>query len=107
VRFDVAFACPVCTEPLEAATLALPCRHAFCRRCLELAMARAAAVSRGDPEACVCPLCRACLFDPQVGGGKKVVGPPPPRDPATRLLGLYSTLPEKLASSLQRIDSPC
>ena len=35
VVFDDAFACPICTEPLEAATLALPCRHAFCRACLE------------------------------------------------------------------------
>jgi len=67
VQFDEEFACPICTEPLEAATYALPCRHAFCRRCLEVAMARATAVSRGDPSACVCPLCRSCLFDAATG----------------------------------------
>jgi len=38
----------------------------FCRACLEHAMTRAATASRGDPRACVCPLCRACLFDPKV-----------------------------------------
>ena len=31
------------------------------------AMACAAAVSRGDPRGCVCPLCRGCLFDAASG----------------------------------------
>lgn len=67
VSFDMEFACPICTDVLEAATVALPCRHVFCRACLEMAMARAATASSGDPLACICPLCRSCLFDPSSG----------------------------------------
>ena len=63
------FACPLCAGPLEAATACLPCRHVFCRACLEEAAESAAERSGGDPRSLVCPLCRAELFDPPPRGG--------------------------------------
>mmetsp|Transcript_29693 Transcript_29693/g.43824 ORF Transcript_29693/g.43824 Transcript_29693/m.43824 type:complete len:460 (+) Transcript_29693:142-1521(+) len=61
------FACPICAGPLEAATWAIPCKHVFCRACLESAIKSAAECSFGDPLSCVCPLCRACLYDVHTG----------------------------------------
>lgn len=59
------FACPLCFGPLETPVSAHPCSHVFCRACLEDAVHAAAQRSRGDPESCVCPLCRASLYDPR------------------------------------------
>ena len=58
VSFDAAYACPVCQDVLEAATMVVGCRHVFCRACLEDVIARATV-----PAHCTCPLCRAPLFD--------------------------------------------
>eukprot|EP00937_MAST-01D_sp_MAST-1D-sp2_P000612 g612.t1 len=58
VEFDSQFACSICCEVLEAATAVEGCRHVFCRACLEDVAARATV-----PAHCVCPLCRASLFD--------------------------------------------
>ena len=63
------FACPLCAGPLEAATACQPCKHLFCRACLEEAAESAAERSGGDPRSLVCPLCRAELFDPLPRGG--------------------------------------
>ena len=57
------FACPLCAGPLEAATAYTPCKHLFCRACLEDALDAAAARTGGDPRSLCCPLCRALLFD--------------------------------------------
>ena len=57
------FACPLCAGPLEAATACTPCRHLFCRACLEDALDSAASRSGGDPKSLCCPLCRSLLYD--------------------------------------------
>ena len=57
------FACPLCAGPLEAATACTPCKHLFCRACLEDALDAAAARTGGDPKSLCCPLCRSLLFD--------------------------------------------
>ena len=57
------FACPLCAGPLEAATACTPCRHLFCRACLEDALDSAASRSGGDHKSLCCPLCRSLLYD--------------------------------------------
>ena len=57
------FACPLCAGPLEAATACTPCKHLFCRACLEDALDSAASRSGGDPKSLCCPLCRSLLYD--------------------------------------------
>ena len=57
------FACPLCAGPLEAATACTPCRHLFCRACLEDALDSAASRSGGDPKSLCCPLCRSLLYN--------------------------------------------
>ena len=63
VAFDDRYACPICTEVLEAAvTTGGVCDHVFCRGCLEDHAQKAA-----RPEDCVCPMCRAPLVSPATG----------------------------------------
>lgn len=59
VRFDDRFACPICTEVIEAA-VSIPCGHVFCRACLEDHVGKAT-----SKKALSCPLCRAdmCAVD--------------------------------------------
>mmetsp|Transcript_22684 Transcript_22684/g.65341 ORF Transcript_22684/g.65341 Transcript_22684/m.65341 type:complete len:415 (+) Transcript_22684:116-1360(+) len=57
------FACPLCAGPLEAATACTPCKHSFCRACLEDALDAAASRTGGDPKSLCCPLCRSLLYD--------------------------------------------
>ncbi|KAJ1456302.1 hypothetical protein M885DRAFT_517770 [Pelagophyceae sp. CCMP2097] len=59
VDFDSDFACPICTEVVEAAvSVPRACAHIFCRGCLEDHVEQAA-----KPADCVCPMCRAPLCD--------------------------------------------
>ncbi|KAJ8604544.1 hypothetical protein CTAYLR_000986 [Chrysophaeum taylorii] len=61
VKFDERFACPICTEVVEAAvSVPRACAHVFCRACLEDHVAKAA-----RPDDCACPMCRSKLCDPQ------------------------------------------
>lgn len=56
VKFDDKFACPICTELVEAA-VSVSCSHVFCRACLEDHVAKAT-----GPADCVCPMCRSPLL---------------------------------------------
>lgn len=50
IRFDEKFACPICQEVFESATMIEQCSHIFCRDC---------ALSVVDcSKKCLCPLCR-------------------------------------------------
>ncbi len=80
VRFDERFACPICSEPLEAATEIEACKHVFCRKCLEDTFAAAAA--RGAPPSC--PLCRASAVT-KGKGGAVVVATAPARELKRRM----------------------
>ena len=61
VTFDEKFACPICTEVLEASiTVPRACHHVFCRSCLEDHVAKATKASD-----CLCPMCRQPLCDPK------------------------------------------
>ena len=64
---DDEHACPLCSGPIEAATYAIPCRHVFCRACLEESVSSMAQRGLGNPKFCVCPLCRSCMYDPKSG----------------------------------------
>jgi hypothetical protein len=57
------FACVLCAGPLEAAVACTPCKHLFCRACLEDTLDSAARRTGGDPKSLCCPLCRSLLYD--------------------------------------------
>lgn len=60
--------CPICLDALADPTHVIPCRHTFCRRCIE----------RWAADRNNCPLCR------QIIGTLVSVPPPPPANAATR-----------------------
>ena len=60
--------CPICLDALDVPTHIIPCRHTFCRRCIE----------RWAADRNNCPLCR------QIIGTLVSVPPPPPANAATR-----------------------
>jgi len=65
VQFDNKFACPICSEVMEAAVKVLPCKHAFCRACIETTLDKAVRNHRDSMSDLVlkCPICRSNLYD--------------------------------------------
>eukprot|EP00939_MAST-03C_sp_MAST-3C-sp1_P005269 g5269.t1 len=65
VRFDPKFACPVCSEVMEAAVKVLPCKHVFCRACIEKTLDNAVRNHRDNTSGLIlkCPICRTNLYD--------------------------------------------
>ena len=65
VKFDTAFACPLCYEVMEAAVQVLPCEHVFCRVCIENALQcslKKEVSKEKQIEMIRCPLCRHSLY---------------------------------------------
>ena len=80
VEFDDAFACAICQELLQAATIVKTCKHVFCRACIEALITKSKKKSH-----CVCPLCRTPLFKEGIGGVVERVELKPAKDVKKRM----------------------